>query len=109
VSPTTFSVITSELSLLEVLVKPFKTGNVRLEAGFRALLMGSADVRMLAITQSILERAARLRATTNLKTPDAIHAATALESGATHFLTNDPAFRRVPGLAVTILSDLITP
>lgn len=108
-TPTTFSIVTSELSLLEVLVKPFRTGNNRLEAGFRALLLGSADLRMIPITQPILERAARLRATTNLKTPDALHAATALDAGAALFLTNDPAFRRASGLAVTVLSDLLAP
>jgi len=57
----------------------------------------------------ILERAAQLRAATNLKTPDAIHAATALEHGCTLFVTNDSTFRRVPGLPVTILADLLIP
>jgi len=42
-----------------------------------------------------------------LKTPDAIHAATAIVSGCVQLLTNDPAFRRVPNLAVVVLSDMI--
>ncbi|HLJ80631.1 MAG TPA: PIN domain-containing protein [Ktedonobacterales bacterium] len=104
-----WALLTSELTLMEALVGPLKAGNAKLEADYRNLLIGASDVRSMAITQPILERVARLRATTNLKTPDAIHAATALEAGATLFLTNDPAFRRVPSLAVTVLSDLITP
>jgi predicted nucleic acid-binding protein len=61
---------------------------------------------MLPITQTELEKAASLRATTDLKTPDAIHAATAVLKGCVLFVTNDIAFRRVPGLAVTILSEI---
>jgi predicted nucleic acid-binding protein len=60
----------------------------------------------IPINRQILETAAQLRASTHLKTPDAIHAATALESGCTLFVTNDPAFKRVPNLAVMVLSDL---
>ncbi|HEY7342605.1 MAG TPA: PIN domain-containing protein [Ktedonobacterales bacterium] len=103
------SVLTSELSALEVLVRPIREGNIALEAAFRAVLFSSPDVQMLPVTISVLERAAQLRATTSLKTPDAIHAATALEHGCMLFVTNDATFRRVPGLPVTILADLLTP
>lgn len=103
------AIISSELTLLEVLVKPFKTGDAQLESLFRGLLLESSDVTLLPITQAVLERAALLRATTTLKTPDAIHAATALEHGCALFLTNDPAFRRAAGLPVTVLSDVLVP
>ena len=103
------SVTASELTLLEVLVKPLRTGNLRLEAGFRRLLERTRGVYLEPVSRPVVERAAQLRASTNLKTPDALHAATALEHGCALFLTNDPAFRRVPGLPVTVLSDLVTP
>ncbi len=101
--------VTSELSLLETLVGPLKAGDARLEADYRRLLQGASDVRLVPITKPVLEQAARLRATTNLKTPDAIHAATALLEGCALVLTNDPAFRRVSGLNVVVLSDIIGP
>ncbi len=41
----------------------------------------------------------------NLKTPDALHAATALLQGCKLFVTNDGAFRRVAHLPVTVLSE----
>ncbi len=42
-----------------------------------------------------------------LKAPDAIHAATALDVGAALFITNDSGFRRVSGLPVVVLSELL--
>ena len=102
-------VLTSELTLLEVLPKPFRLADPILEQIFRDVLERSPDVSLMPITMPIIEQAARLRATTSLKTPDAIHAATALLENCALFVTNDPAFRRVPGLTVVILSDLVTP
>jgi predicted nucleic acid-binding protein len=55
-----------------------------------------------------LREAARLRATiSGLKTPDAIHAATALQHGCALFVSNDVGFRRVPGLSLAILDDVL--
>jgi predicted nucleic acid-binding protein len=42
-----------------------------------------------------------------LKTPDALHAASALQVGCVQFVTNDIGFRNVPGLPVVILDDLL--
>ena len=53
--------------------------------------------------------AARLRATTKLRTLGAIQAATAILAGCTLFVTNDFGFRAVPGLPVVILDDLLKP
>ena len=100
-------VVTSELALLEVLVMPLKVGNTLLASIYRAVLQTAPDVQMLPITQPVLEEAAKLRATTNLKTPDAIHAATALINGYSVFITNDSAFRRVANLNVMVLHEIV--
>jgi predicted nucleic acid-binding protein len=47
-------------------------------------------MRLLPITRPILLEAARLRAATKLKTPDAIHAATAMDAGCALFVTTTP-------------------
>ncbi|MEH2462958.1 MAG: PIN domain-containing protein [Nostoc sp.] len=54
-----------------------------------------------------MRQAANFRATTNLKTPDAIHAATALSVNSNQFITNDKGFRNVCGLPVIILSEVL--
>ncbi|MBW4647009.1 MAG: PIN domain-containing protein [Goleter apudmare HA4340-LM2] len=71
-------------------------------------LLGSSPLRLLPISQMVLRGAATLRATTRLKTPDAIHAATALRENCTLFLTNDRQFRTVAGLTVTVLEEILT-
>lgn len=101
-----FRVVSSELLLLETLVKPLRTADAVLEASFRALLLSSHELRLMPITISILDSAAHVRAATGLKTPDAIHAATALAIGCDLFVTNDRDLTRVPGLAIALLDDI---
>jgi predicted nucleic acid-binding protein len=100
-------IVTSDLTLLEALVKPLRDANLALTALYRRVLLGTAGLTCVPITRATLERAAGLRAGPNLRTPDAIHAATALETGCTLFVTNDPVFRRVAGLNVAILGEIV--
>jgi predicted nucleic acid-binding protein len=97
----------SELLLLEAFVLPLKDVNRSLIERYEQVL--ATGVRLAAISKSILRRASELRASQNLKTPDAIHAASALDARCDAFVTNDPGFRRVPGLPVILLDDLINP
>jgi predicted nucleic acid-binding protein len=101
-------VVSSDLALMETLIGPFKSGNTALEQSYDQALLGT-DLRLLPITQAILREAARLRATTKLRTPDALHAATAQQAGCALFITNDLGFRGVTGLPLVILDDLLTP
>jgi predicted nucleic acid-binding protein len=102
----TIQIMTSELALLETLVMPIRQANTHLIRRYETLLT-SSDLSLIPISQPILKSAADLRATTNLKTPDAIHAATAIATGCTVFLTNDIGFRNVPGLTTVILRDVL--
>lgn len=101
------SIATSELTLLEVLVKPLREGKTDLASLYRTVLLGTVGLTCLPVSRPILESAAHLRAATNLKTPDAIHAATALIHGSALFISNDAGFRRVAGLNATILSEVV--
>ncbi len=104
----TIEVISSELALMETLVGPLKNGNTIQERQYEQALLGT-DMRLIPITQAILREAARLRATTKLRTPDALHAATAQQVGCVLFVTNDAGFRGLAGLPLVILDDLRTP
>lgn len=98
--------VTSELTLMETLILPLRNANNALVSDYEQILL-SSEIQLVSISRSVLKAAANLRATTNLKTPDAIHAATALDAGCTLFLTNDSGFRNVPSLPVVILSEVL--
>jgi predicted nucleic acid-binding protein len=104
----TIEIVSSELVLLETLVGPLKAGDAALASAYE-LLFQQAQTRLLPITQTVLREAARLRATTRLNTPDALHAATALQAGCALFVTNDLGFRGVASLPLVVLDDLLPP
>lgn len=99
------NIVTSELTLLEVLVAPIRLDNEPLIDAYQEIF-SSKGIEPIPIDTGILRHAARLRATQNFKTPDAIHAATAMLSNCHHFVSNDEGFRRLSAIDVTILSDL---
>ena len=99
---------TSALSWLEVLVPSVRHGDLSRQANYRHMLDGT-QLTVSPITTAVLEEAARLRATHHaLRTPDAIHVATALTLSCGTFLTNDRRLRSVSGLPITILDDVLS-
>ena len=69
-----------------------------------ATILDSKYVRVCEITAELVERATDLRAAHGLRTPDAIHLATALCGGASVFLTGDATLKRCSGIAVEVLT-----
>ena len=100
------TIVSSPLIALQSPVKPLRDGNTEIELQYRELFASDA-VKLLDASYQMFEDAANIRARTNLKTPDALHAATALYAGCTLFITNDNDFRRVEGLPVIVLDDLL--
>jgi predicted nucleic acid-binding protein len=99
------TVISSELLWLETLVSPYKDNNQPLVKVYTEVLRDS--LQLIAIDESILKSAAKIRSTTKLKGPDSIHAATALSRGCTMFLTNDTDFGAISNLPVVVLKDIL--
>jgi predicted nucleic acid-binding protein len=99
--------VTSAVTLLEVLVVPYRVGDVQLAGRYELLLTRSRGVRMVDVTRDQLRAAAQLRATTGMKTPDALQIAAALSAECRAFLTNDRALPAVPGLRIAQLSSYL--
>ena len=87
--------VTSELTVAEVLVKPFKDQNQNVQQAYKTFLTPTSALELSAISRELLEAAAQVRANTRLKLPDAIHFATALREQCDSFLTNDDLFKSV--------------
>jgi predicted nucleic acid-binding protein len=101
-----FRVVTSTLTLLEVLVQPLRQGRSDLAELYRAIFLSAAGVEVVSITAEIAEKAAFLRAHINVSVPDAIQLAVAHSHGAA-FFTNDRKIPSIPGLSIFVLEDLI--
>jgi len=96
--------VTSALTLLEVLVVPYRAGNAQLAERYEMLLTRSRGLRLIDISRDLVRAAAQLRATIGVKTPDALQLAAALLAGCKTFVTNDRRLPAVPGLKVLQLS-----
>lgn len=83
---------TSELALLELLVVPLRSRDHRRIAAYRTWLAAEGPLLIGSVARDVLSAAACLRAEGRLKLADAIHAATALALGCSHFLTADTDF-----------------
>ena len=80
--------------------------SVEREAAYLRMLQPSVSLQMLPVNRDVLVAAARLRADTSIKLPDAIHAATAQIAGCSYFLTNDSHVKIIPGLTILSLTRL---
>jgi len=99
--------VTSTITMLELLVQPYRLFDIDRVNQFYALLSSYPRLTWVAPTLEIADLGARLRAEHNLRTPDALQAATALSGEATGFISNDPVFRRIGNLDVAILDDFL--
>jgi predicted nucleic acid-binding protein len=93
----------SDLVRMECFTGPLKNSNLAFLNAFTAFF-GLADVKVLAITPSVCDRAARVRATHNFKPLDSLHLAAAVEHGCDQFLTNDQQLARFADIAVEVLT-----
>lgn len=99
--------LTTSITLMEVLVKPFKENRFDLVSQYRNILTQSKDIQLIEISNIIAEEAANLRARYLLKTPDAIQIATSNLLSADYFLTNDKALKTIFPLKIITLDELI--
>jgi len=98
---------TSELTVAETLVKPLMDGNQELQETYENALQDSDYLGIIPITRGILVKAAGLRAAnTTLRLPDAIHLATAQDTGCETLITNDQKIRNFPDLHIVLLSEI---
>jgi predicted nucleic acid-binding protein len=97
--------VTSALTLLEVLVVPYRAGDAALAERYEAVLTRGRGLDLVDLDRAVLHGAAQLRARSRLRTPDALQLAAALLRGCSAFITNDRRLPEVAGLKVVQLGE----
>ena len=98
--------VTSALTLLEVLVVPYRAGDLQLAERYEAIFSRSRGLRVVDLDRGQLRTAAQIRATHGVRTPDALQLAAAFSERCQVFLTTDRRMPALPGLRVVQLSDV---
>lgn len=101
------TVLTSTVSLAELLVAPWRAGGARRSDAVRTAVLGLPGCRMVDLTVEIAGQAAAVRATAGVRLPDALVLATAVRSAAS-LLTNDARLALWTGpVDVLVLDDVM--
>lgn len=98
--------IVSALIFSEIFVSLFEQKDTNLIEKYRTFLDSFPRLNIVPANKKICLLAAQLRAAYRLKTPDAIHIATAIDSGCDYFITNDDHLKKVKEIKILTLGDL---
>jgi predicted nucleic acid-binding protein len=93
--------------MTELLVQPYRDSEDARVNEFYGLLATYPNLEWIAPDLQIADMAARFRAQYRLRTPDALQAATASQSGATVLITNDSMFERVEAFETVLFDKLL--
>jgi len=98
------SIAISRLSIIECLVQPLRQQDTLIIEQYRSFF-ARQDLKIIELSPGIVEKALWLRVHYNLRTPDALQAASALELDTmeTAFLTGDKSLKKVPELNVIMV------
>jgi predicted nucleic acid-binding protein len=99
--------VTSTLTMAELLTQPYRDADEKRVDRCYGLLSTYPNLEWVAPDLVTADLAARFRARHRMRTPDAIQAATAVQSGATGFVSNDRVFQRVKAFNTMVLDDLL--
>lgn len=97
--------VTSAITLLEVLVAPIKRHDPELIYRYLRILRTNRSLQVVPLNRRLLVSAAILRAQTSARTPDALQLAAAISTRCATFLTNDRRMPHTSGLKIVQLDD----
>lgn len=98
---------TSEFSLTEILIKPIRDDLNDVVHAHKDLLLDPQLFTLTKVTRETFLHAAQLGGKFGMRTPDAIHVASAVENQCQFFITNDKKIRSHGGVTVVYVSDLM--
>ncbi len=95
----------SVLVIIELMNKTYEVGSLERIPAQLDFISGGGLIALVNVDRAIALKAAEIRAKYHLKTPDAIHLATALEQNCELFLTADKDYNRAAtsGLKIVVM------
>ena len=99
------TIVSSVLATIEILTGYRKAKDIALEDELKQMLQDFPNIEIHDLDASLIDRVVDLRAKYNIKTPDAIHIATAIERMADIFLTNDSDLVKIKEIKIIYLGD----
>jgi len=100
---------TSELTLAEILVVPFRDGDDALVATYQTMASAPSFLTFVPLDRDVLTAAARIRAEKAVKLADAIHVATAAALGCRVVLSSDRRLHLPAGIDRIAVEDADKP
>ena len=101
-----YEIITSTLTLGEILTKPYKENRLDLVETYKKFF---SDMELVELNSEIASLFAKVRADYKIKTPDAVQLASAVYAKADLFVTNDDGLSRFEsdGCRVVLLREFL--
>lgn len=100
--------VISTLVVMELTVHPWRIDRGDIARQYEALLINFPNLKLVDVSREVARQAAQLRAKYNLRPADALQVATAIISGATLWVSNDKALKRLePAIEVIVLEDFV--
>lgn len=97
---------TGDAVIAEVMVHPYRLGDINVIEKFKAFFNQEDFLSIVSHDARAFEASSRLSGTTPMKLIDSLHLATAMQSGCSHFVTNDKKIKSVEGIEVVQLADI---
>ncbi|MDD3880215.1 MAG: PIN domain-containing protein [Syntrophomonas sp.] len=98
-------VLTSVITLIEVLTKPYKLGHMDIVNIYRDFFYNSKGFSLVDINNDIAELTEKIRAEFGFRLPDAVQLAIFEYNGCDYFVTNDKQLKRYDNNRVYILRE----
>ena len=95
--------IFSQIGMVGLLTGPKKLRRTSMALLYSERVKNFPNLSVLNLNDNIVDLASSLRAKYNLRTPDAIHIATAIDAGADKFVTNDKSLKKVREIKIELL------
>ena len=99
----------STLILTEILTKPYSHNRPDLVSAYKNSIIVLPNFAIIPPDEQMCDTAALIRSKYNLRTPDAIHLATAIETDSRAIVGNDLKWKKIKEINCILLAEFLTP